>query len=297
MNALRKLILASLAAALVLPASAASPDARAFVTNAMASYAADGHADANGAWTVPSEGVTATSDAGTPTKIEFEVDAGSELSYAPKAPSPLGLPATVSVTGIVMKVGYEAPAPDDVDGKQAALAVLQLDGDTSPSYYGWAGGVDPDDATKLVWIKLAGPTFVEGQAVDVEMAFNYSASPARVTFKVGTTTLADASDSAKTAFELAGTKRQVTSVAFGGAGSFTGLGGSYDWPQFDVKFFDGATEYADYAQVVASNAVAVAWSPSPDPEKPGYKFDCWTNGVAAYDFATPVTADLNLGAK
>ncbi|MBQ9727780.1 MAG: hypothetical protein IJV65_09790, partial [Kiritimatiellae bacterium] len=302
MSAIRNMLLASLAAALVIApraASASTTQSRNYVTNAMAAWLAPGHVNDYGAWTFTGESEPTDATENGVTTVSYEFDAGDTLRYAPAAPSPEGLPASVSVTGAVFQAGFVDPDVSVVAGRQAALAVLQREGDDAPAFYAWTGGMEVTDGgatTNLFWTKLAGVSFVAGNAYDVELDFDYAADPATVSFTVGGNALSDAATGTTNAFPLATAENKVNAVGFSGAGSFTGLGGDYDVTFYDVRFYDGAVEYAGYAQTVEAGGLATA--PSPDPEKNGFAFAAWTNGLSAvYDFATPVNADLALGAQ
>lgn len=71
--------------------------------------------------------------------------------------------------------------------------------------------------------------------------------------------------------------------------------GSYYGVRYDVKYFDGETEYEDLSTKV--NEGGLATRPN-DPEKTGYNFVGWVNADdETFDFNTPITEDTFLYAK
>lgn len=95
-----------------------------------------------------------------------------------------------------------------VDGAQTALTVAYDDTPTT-NYYAYIGGT---------WKKLAGATPGE-EAVDVTIELDYS-KPAETnaSFKVGSTTLYDASETDVTSFPISGTQRCLSRIELAGYG-------------------------------------------------------------------------------
>ena len=95
-----------------------------------------------------------------------------------------------------------------LDGAQTALTVAYDDAPAT-NYYAYIGGT---------WKKLAGATPDEG-AVDVTIELDYS-KPAEtnVSFKVGSTTLHDATETDVTSFPISGTQRRLSRIDLAGYG-------------------------------------------------------------------------------
>lgn len=95
-----------------------------------------------------------------------------------------------------------------VDGAQTALTVA-YDDTPATNYYAYIGGT---------WKKLAGATPGE-EAVDVTIELDYS-KPAETnaSFKVGSTTLYDASETDVTSFPISGTQRCLSRIELAGYG-------------------------------------------------------------------------------
>ena len=95
-----------------------------------------------------------------------------------------------------------------VDGAQTALTVA-YDNTPATNYYAYIGGT---------WKKLAGATPGE-EAVDVTIELDYSKSAeTNASFKVGSTTLYDASETDVTSFPISGTQRCLSRIELAGYG-------------------------------------------------------------------------------
>ena len=286
MNALRKSVLASLAAALFLVPSAA-PAAR-FITGAVTGYPTG--------WTTtdgtPADSVTPTGEEGAYTGLAFSLGEGQLLTYQGSA-SESGGTADVVIDDAVFTVAYELPGADAVGGlsSQAAICVAQISPDTAPSFYGWVGGGTAD---ALEWTKLAGANPpADGTPVDVTMSFDYTGDTRTVTFKVGNDTLYPATGTADdSAIALATSLDKVSAVSFSGEGSIAEMTGTTEpaaASEFLVSFFDeGAASACWSTSVVANTAPAYAgpaMSRQPTAQYT-YEFAGWTNAASANQVVT-----------
>ena len=307
MNAIRSSVLASLAASLFfwLPSAAgASP----FLQGAVASFPTG--------WSVSSGSnvldVASTSGEGAAKRLEFDLDTAQMLSYTPGSSSDAGGHADVVISNTVFYTAYELPGIEGVGGidSQAALCVYtNTSSGGALKYYGWAGGHDGNGGaeTNLTWIALAGATPVEGATNTVSMTFDYTASPATVTFKVGDVTLYPESGSADApAIQLSTSKAQVASIGFTGAGSFSETGGSTEPPApstFTVNFYESegaATALWTTNDVPSGDTLAVYGGTEPQKAQTDewtYRFDGWTNATVttptAFASLPAVVADTN----
>ena len=224
MKALRNSLLASLAAALFLVPSAPASN---FLTGAVSSFPDN--------WSVSDSsapGTVATkSGSGDTQTLAFELGEAQTLSYTPTTPSDAGGKVDVVISNAVFTTAYEFPGVAEVGGidSQAAICV-HTNGTGGLEYCGWAGAYTGagTDTTNLTWFALSGATPVEGATNTVTMSFDYTTSPATVTFKVGNDTLENVSGA--TAIPLSTSKDQVTGVSFSGTGSIGEMAGVSEAP-------------------------------------------------------------------
>ena len=309
MKALRNSLLASLAAALFLVPSAAPADG--FLTGAVSSFP-NNWTVKNGATTVTggdiaTGGYATQSGSGDTLTLAFDLGDDQTLTYtAPKASDKNGT-ADVVISNAVFTTAYELPGVEAVGGidSQAAICVYTNTASGGAlSYYGWAGAYTGagTDTTNLTWNALTGATPVEGATNTVTMSFNYTTSPATVTFKVGDTTLTP------TPVQLVNNaKTQVTGVSFSGRGSIGEMAGESapNAPStFTVNFYaseDAASPLWTTNDVPAGATLAV-YGGTAAPTKAStdqyvYTFDGWTNATVttatAFENLPAVVSDTN----
>ncbi|MBQ3811883.1 MAG: InlB B-repeat-containing protein, partial [Kiritimatiellae bacterium] len=308
MKAIRTSLLAPLAAALCFAASHAP--AADFLTGAVSRFngGVDDGWSAEGGASLATD-VTVWRDAGNnnvATNLAFALDDAETITYTPSQASDAGGTADVVISNAVFTTAYEYPGVAAVGGiqSQAAICVAQIDPDTTPSYYGWAGEYTGAGTatTNLVWVKLAGGTPpAEGTPVTVTMSFDYGVRPPTVTFKAGTDTL---NTNNVEAIPLSTSANQVTAISFSGQGSLSEMAGETEPAppsEFLVTFYtnDLATASASWTTNVPANTVPVY--PFADPAKAAtaeysYAFAGWTNEtvtVATKTLSDPVTSPTN----
>ena len=180
-------------------------------------------------------------------------------------------------------VSVEYPGVEAVGGidSQAAICV-HTNGTGGLQYYGWAGAYTVEnDVTNLTWFALSGATPVEGATNTVTMSFNYTTSPATVTFKVGNTTLTP-----NPVQLVNNTKTQVAGVSFSGTGSIGEMAGQSAPPApstYAVQFFaeDTTTSLFGPTNVAAGTApVYLGATPTKQAtDQYTFYFAGWTNAV------------------
>ena len=283
MNALRKSVLASLAAALFLVPSAAP--ATSFITGAVSGYPARWTAQG----TTLADSVSVTDDANNVhTNLAFALGDAETITYTPDNPSDAGGKADVVISNAVFTTAYEYPGVEAVGGidSQAAICVAQIDPDTTPSYYGWAGAYTVDGTTtNLTWLKLAGAAPpADATPVTVTMSFDYTVASPTVTFKAGTQTL---NASGTTAIPLHDTtKTQVTAVSFSGEGSLAEMTAESAPGTIEVSWYmDDGTTLIDKSDVAAGGHPTHTNVVKNATAQYTYEFAGWaaTAGAAAAD--------------
>ena len=291
MKALRNSLLASLAAALLCVPSTAT--ATEFLTGAVSDFPTDWSVW-TGTDTVTGPGIEGgnyarTNGVGALKRLNFDLGEDQSLTYTPDHGSDPGGTADVVISNAVFTTAYEKPGVDEVGGidSQAAICVC-TNGNDALQYYGWAGAYTTDGTTtNLTWFPLTGATPVEGATNTVTMSFNYTASPATVTFKVGNDVLED--ENSVSAFSLSTSKTQVTAISFSGQGSIAELAGETApgaASEYAVQFFDDDTTTSLFGptNVPAGTAPAFLGTPNP-PVKSNtaqytYGFAGWTNAAS-----------------
>ncbi len=219
---MKTLSLLAALAALALPAAANQTVT--FITGTIDSFAAEGYTDANGNWTW-TEGAAAptVSESNGVRRLAFSLKPGETLKYVPAgAGCPTNGTAEVVVSNALLHVAAALPATADPD-HQASITAAKPAGEETAAYYGWAGRM-ADGAP--VWFRLAGAAPVDGTEVDVTFSFDYRADPATVSFRVGETLLASATNAEQTAFALETAYRKVRYLAFSGQGSIGAMFGT-----------------------------------------------------------------------
>ena len=207
-------------AAFSLPAAAETVT---FITGTIDSFEAEGFTDANGHWTWTDGAASPTvSTSNGVRRLSFALGAGQALEYHPEIVSPTNGTAEVVVSNALLHVAAALPATANPD-HQASITAAKPAGESEAAYYGWAGAMTNGAP---VWFRLAGRTPVEGNEVDVTLSFDYRADPATVSYKVGETTLANATNAEETVFALATAYRKVRYLSFTGMGSIGAMSGT-----------------------------------------------------------------------
>ena len=242
-------------------------------------------------WSVSGEAqpgdVATQSGSGDTLTLAFDLADDQTLTYTAPTASDANGTADVVISNAVFTTAYEYPGVEAVGGIDSQAAICVYTNTTSGGalqYYGWAGDHDGNGGatTNLTWFALSGATPVEGATNTVTMSFDYTASPATVTFKVGNTTLTP-----NPVQLVNNTRTQVTGVSFSGQGSIGEMAGQSAPPapsEFLVSFFDeGAASACWTTSVVANTAPAYAgpaMSKQPTAQYT-YEFAGWTNAASA----------------
>lgn len=144
--------------------------------------------------------------------LSIDLPASEIFQITPEGDKPVGATegkTYIDVDGAVFTPTYTNDIDNTVlDGAQTALTVAYDDAPAT-NYYAYIGGT---------WKKLAGATPGE-EAVDVTIELDYS-KPAEtnVSFKVGSTTLHDATETDVTSFPISGTQRCLSRIDLAGYG-------------------------------------------------------------------------------
>lgn len=208
-------------AALALPAAA--EETVTFITGTIDSLAAQGYTDANGRWTWTDGATTPNvSESNGVRRVSFSLGAGQSLEYYPAVECPTNGTAEVVVSNALLHVAAALPATANTN-HQASITAAKPAGAETAAYYGWAGAMTNNAP---VWFRLAGRTPVEGEEVDVTLSFDYRADPATVSYRVGETTLENATNAEETVFALATAQRKVRYLSFTGQGSIGAMSGT-----------------------------------------------------------------------
>ena len=265
-----------LALLLAAPPSASAAD---FLSGAVSDFPTD--------WSVSDglqpESVATKSVSGAELRLAFDLDANQSLTYAPPTASDAGGRADVVISNAVFSTAYDYPGPEDVGGIESQAAIcVHTNGTGGLEYCGWAGAYAGAGTatTNLTWFVLSGATPVEGATNTVTMSFDYTVSPATVTFKIGDTELTPKPVALET------TKTQVSAVSFSGRGSIGELAGETSPNAFAVNFYTNDVANVFWTtNVPAGDAPAFLGTPNP-PAKAAtaeytYAFAGWTNAASA----------------
>lgn len=210
-------------AALAIPAAAANQTVT-FITGTLDSFQAAGYTDANGNWALtPGAAEPTVSESNGVRRLAFSLKANESLKYVPGVGCPADGTAEVVVSNALLHVAAALPATADPD-HQASITAAKPAGEQTGAYYGWAGAMTNGAP---VWFRLAGATPAgDGTEVTAALSFDYTKTPATVTFKIDDATLCSATNAEQTAFALATAYRQVRYLSFTGQGSIGAMTGT-----------------------------------------------------------------------
>ncbi len=260
-------------------------------------------------WSVSGEAqpgdVATQSGSGDTLTLAFDLADDQTLTYTAPTASDANGTADVVISNAVFTTAYEYPGVEAVGGIDSQAAICVYTNTTSGGalqYYGWAGAYTVEnDVTKLTWFALSGATPVEGATNTVTMSFDYTASPATVTFKVGNTTLTP-----NPVQLVNNTRTQVTGVSFSGTGSIGEMASQSAPPApstFTVNFYaseDAASPLWTTNDVPAGATLAVYGGTAPtkaSTDQYVYTFDGWTNATVttatAFENLPAVVSDTN----
>ena len=277
-----------LALLLAAPSSASAAD---FLSGAVSDFPTD--------WSVSDglqpEAVATKSVSGAELRLAFDLDANQSLTYAPPTASDAGGRADVVISNAVFSTAYDYPGPEDVGGIEAQAAIcVHTNGTGGLEYCGWAGAYAGAGTatTNLTWFVLSGATPVEGATNTVTMSFDYTVSPATVTFKIGDTELTPKPVALET------TKTQVSAVSFSGRGSIGELAGETAPNEYLVTFYTNDLATASWTTNVPANTVPVYLGAAPAKQATDrytFHFAGWTNAVCTVptNLFDAVTAPVN----